>query len=107
MSDPTQDQTSNPAVASTARAVLYTQAGCRFCAAAKALLDKRGIAFEEVALTDDEAGRQRLVERGAGTTLPQLILDGAQLGGFDEIRARDASGELRRLLEREHGSDPR
>ena len=76
------------------RVVLYTRAGCRFCAAAKALLEQRGIAFEEVDTTDNDVALQRAILETGAATLPQLVVDGKPVGGFDEIRALDRSGEL-------------
>ena len=82
----------------SARVLLYTEVGCRFCAAAKALLALRGFAFEEIDVTDDLAARQGLFERGGMATLAQLFVDGRLVGGFDEIRDLDRTGVLGHLL---------
>lgn len=79
-------------------AVLYTRAGCQFCAAAKALLLKRGIPFEEIDVTGDAVALERLTERSGLSTLPQLFVDRRLVGGFEDIRRLDASGELASLL---------
>ena len=82
------------------RPVLYTRAGCQFCAAAKALLAKRGIGFEEIDVTGDAEALERLAERSGLATLPQLFRDGEPLGGFEDIRRLDSSGELQAQIER-------
>jgi glutaredoxin 3 len=81
--------------------ILYTRTGCQFCAAAKVLLNARGVAFAEVDVTTDDAARESLFQRSGLATLPQLFIDGELVGGFDEIRALARSGGLRRIAQSE------
>ena len=78
---------------------VYTTEGCPFCMRAKAFLDKRGVAYEErfISRTDHE-GRQRLVNETGGYTFPQIIIDGQNIGGWDELSTLDQRGELDALL---------
>jgi glutaredoxin 3 len=102
MADETQASTAARSLDSSppspAAVVLYTRAGCQFCAAAKGLLGARGVVFVEVDLTTDGAAREKLVQRTGLATLPQLFIDGDLVGGFEEIRALHRSGELRRRV---------
>lgn len=78
---------------------LYTGPGCRYCVQAKRLLQRKGIAFEETRLgATDVEGRARLVELTGRFTVPQLIVDGRALGGFDDLKALDDAGGLDALL---------
>jgi glutaredoxin 3 len=70
------------------------QRDCRFCAAAAALLTRRGIDFDVIDLTDDEPGRRELAVRTGLATLPQFFSDGELVGGFDALLKLDRSGKL-------------
>jgi glutaredoxin 3 len=64
---------------------------------AKRLLDARGIAFDEVDLANDHALRAQVLERTGRRTVPQIFIDGRSIGGFEELAALDAAGELKDL----------
>jgi glutaredoxin 3 len=74
--------------------VMYSTTYCGYCRAAKRLLDERHLPFTEVDCTHDPSTRARLVEETGRRTVPQIYLDGVPIGGFDELRALDRSGEL-------------
>jgi glutaredoxin 3 len=76
------------------RIEIYTTQWCGFCARAKALLDARGLSYEEISLADDPRFRQRLVELSGRWTVPQIVVDGKPIGGFSELRALERSGRL-------------
>ncbi|HEX2112127.1 MAG TPA: glutaredoxin domain-containing protein [Gaiellaceae bacterium] len=80
-----------------ARIQMYTTAWCGYCVRAKALLEQRGLPFEEVRVDDDPNFRTRLEELTGGWTVPQIVIDGAPIGGFSELWQLDRSGELERL----------
>jgi glutaredoxin 3 len=73
---------------------MYTTRWCGYCVRAKALLESRGIAFEEIELDDDPGFRQRLLELTGGWTVPQILIDGRPIGGYTELWQLDRSGEL-------------
>ena len=76
------------------RVTVYTTEPCGYCRTAKALLDRRGIPFEEINLSKDADGRAELVSRTGMMTFPQVIIDGRPLGGFQELAAADRAGRL-------------
>jgi glutaredoxin 3 len=80
-----------------ARIQMYTTRWCGYCVRAKALLDGRGLAYEEIQLDDDPAFRAHLLELTGGWTVPQILIDGAPIGGFAELWALERSGGLDRL----------
>jgi glutaredoxin 3 len=80
------------------RITVYTTEPCGYCRTAKALLDRRGIPYDEVNLSKDGAGRAELVSRTGMMTFPQVIVDGEPIGGFQELVAADRSGRLADLL---------
>ena len=80
--------------------LVYTTDPCSFCTRVKQLLDARGIAYSEVNLARDPAGRAELVQRTGMMSFPQVLVDGEVIGGFQETIAADRSGRLTQLIER-------
>lgn len=76
---------------------MYTTRWCGYCVRAKALLESRGLEFEEISLDNDPRFRQRLLELTGGWTVPQILIDGRPIGGYTELWQLDRSGELERL----------
>lgn len=77
---------------------LYTTEMCPYCVAAKALLSKRGIAYDEINLSRDPDSREQLVNTTGMATFPQIVIDGEAIGGFNELRYAASSGRLAELL---------
>jgi glutaredoxin 3 len=77
---------------------MYTTDFCPYCRSAKALLERRGILFEEINLSRDPDGRTELVRRTGMVTFPQIVIGGEPLGGFQELAAAEKSGRLDELL---------
>jgi glutaredoxin 3 len=78
----------------TTRITVYTTEPCGYCRTAKALLDRRGIPYDEINLAKDASGRAKLVEATGMMTFPQVIVDGEPIGGFQELAAADRDGRL-------------
>ena len=76
------------------RIQIYTTRWCGYCVRAKALLDAKGIAYEEISLDDDPAFRRNLFDLTGGWTVPQILIDGTPIGGFTELWRLDKSGAL-------------
>lgn len=82
-----------------AKVEIYTKWGCPYCVAAKALLDKKGVAYSEYDITMGGPKRAEMIERVPGAmTVPQVLVDDRALGGFDDISALDRVGKLDPLL---------
>ena len=79
------------------RVQIYTTDWCGYCVRAKALLDGKGLPYEEVNLDDDPAFRQKLLDLTGGWTVPQILIDGRPIGGYTELWRLDKSGELEQL----------
>ncbi len=77
---------------------VYTTNFCPYCRSAKALLDKRGVAYEEINLARDADARNWLHQLTGMATFPQIVIDGQPIGGFDQLRAADRAGTLDALL---------
>ena len=78
---------------------MYTRKWCGYCTAAEDLLDRKGVAYEQIDCTGDRQIRSWLVEvTGGRTTVPQIFINGRSIGGYDELAALDRKGELDRML---------
>ena len=77
---------------------LYTTDRCAYCVQAKKLLDRRGVAYEEINLARDSDGRDALVAKTGMLTFPQILIGGELLGGYNETAAAEKSGRLQELL---------
>jgi glutaredoxin 3 len=73
---------------------MYTTKWCGYCVRAKALLDGKGLAYEEINLDADPGFRQRLFDLTGGWTVPQILIDGRPIGGYTELWRLDREGEL-------------
>ena len=82
----------------TTNVIVYTTEPCGFCRQAKALLESRGVPYEEVNLAKDADGRADLVSRTGQMTFPQVLVGERSIGGFRELLAADRSGTLQSLL---------
>ncbi|MEM7769294.1 MAG: glutaredoxin 3 [Cyanobacteria bacterium P01_E01_bin.6] len=79
---------------------IYTWSMCPFCVRAKALLNKKGVAFTEYCIDGDEAARDLMAKRSRGRrTLPQIFINDKHIGGCDEIHDLERQGRLNLLLE--------
>ena len=76
------------------RIQVYTTRWCGYCVRAKALLDGKGIDYEEITLDDDPTFRRSLHELTGGWTVPQIVIDGTPIGGYTELWRLDKSGQL-------------
>ena len=79
------------------RVKMYTWTVCPYCVRAKDLLNKKNIAFAEVNLDGKDDELAELRERTGMRTLPQIFIDDRLIGGFTELAAMDAKGELKGL----------
>jgi glutaredoxin 3 len=78
--------------------MLYTTEPCGFCRQAKALLSKRGLAYDEINLAMDADGRAELAKRTGMMTFPQVIIGDQLVGGFTELVSAAKSGRLSELV---------
>jgi glutaredoxin 3 len=84
-----------------AKIEIYTTMFCGYCARAKRLLESKGVAYTEISVDMDAEGRRIMVQRAGGrSTVPQIFIDDAHVGGSDELAALDRAGRLDPLLGR-------
>jgi glutaredoxin 3 len=80
------------------KVTVYTTSYCPYCARAKRLLERKGVAYEEIDAEGKEELRAWLVEKTGQMTVPQIFVGERSLGGFSDIDALDRQGKLDPIL---------
>lgn len=83
----------------SAEVLIYTMTTCPYCVAAKKLLKKKGVAFEEVNLDQHPDRWSECEKRSGQQTVPQIFLGDRHIGGCDDLEVLNKSGELDKLIE--------
>jgi len=81
-----------------AKIEIYTTPWCGYCARAKALLEKKGAAYDETDVMEDAVKRAEMRERSRSSTVPQIFINGQHIGGSDELAALEQAGKLDPML---------
>ena len=78
---------------------IYTQPWCPYCARAKHILQRHGIAYREIEALHGTPEREESIRRSGGiTTVPQIFVRGRHIGGSDELVRLERSGALDSLF---------
>ncbi len=81
-----------------AHVTIYTTRFCGYCVVAKRLLTAKRATFTEVQADDRADLRNWLIDTTGRTTVPQIFINGAPIGGYDDMAQLEKRGELDRLL---------
>jgi glutaredoxin 3 len=77
---------------------VYTKDPCPYCNSAKALLNERGIPFEEIKLSwSDHEAFMELAKKSGMKTVPQIFADEKLIGGYQELSMQDQKDQLASL----------
>ena len=83
-----------------ALAEIYTTAVCSYCLAAKNFLKQRGCDYREIRIDREPGKLDEMLERSDGRrSVPQIFINGAHIGSYDDLVAAERSGRLREILE--------
>ena len=78
---------------------VYMGPRCNFCDAAKRLLKRNNIPYNEINIALDESKREEMLKKSNGAkTIPQIFIDEKHIGGYVELKALESKGELDTLL---------
>lgn len=78
--------------------LIYTTAWCPYCIRAKALLDKKGVAYEEIGVDGQPDLRAEMSRKAGRTSVPQIWIGSTHVGGCDDLYALERAGKLDALL---------
>ena len=78
---------------------VYTGPRCNFCDAAKRLLVRNNIAFNEINIALEDGKREEMLNKSNGRrTIPQIFFNDLHIGGYQELRELEKKGELLNLV---------
>jgi len=81
------------------KVVIYTGPICNFCSAAKHLLTKKKVNYEEIDVSDNPEKREEMLRKSNGMkTIPQIFIGEKHVGGYVELKDLENKGELDTLL---------
>lgn len=81
-----------------AKVEMYSTPVCPYCVRAKALLDKKGVAYTDVNVMMSGAKRKEMEKRSGARTVPQIFINDKAIGGCDELFELDFDGDLNKML---------
>ena len=78
---------------------IYSGPQCPYCTKAKALLQKKNVAYEDINVKEDSEKLNEMLERTGGRkTIPQIFVNGQHIGGCDDLYALNDAGKLDEML---------
>ncbi len=66
---------------------IYTTAWCPYCIAAKRFFKEKGWDFKEINIEEEGMSRKDLLKVGKAMTVPQIVIDGEAIGGYNDLRS--------------------
>ncbi len=78
--------------------ILYSTPICPYCVRAKNLLQKKGVPFQEIDISENPALETEMIRLTGKMTVPQIVINGTPVGGCDDLYELERTGELDRLL---------
>jgi|TARA_B100001093_G_scaffold393115_1_gene379706 glutaredoxin 3 len=78
---------------------IYTGPLCNYCDAAKRLLDRNNVSYDEINIVDVDGAMDKMIAKSNGKrTIPQIFFDDQHIGGYDDVRALEKENKLQDLL---------
>ncbi|MFQ6676817.1 MAG: glutaredoxin family protein [Fidelibacterota bacterium] len=77
---------------------IYSTSWCPYCRKAKAILDGKGIAYEEINIEEKGMSRDDLSKITGGMSVPQIVINDEPIGGYDNLWVLNQNGELDKKL---------
>ncbi len=76
------------------KVTIYCWTYCPYCVKAKALLDEKGIAYEEIIIDNDPAALKSLQSKTGSGTVPQIFVEDVFIGGCDDLFQLESRGKI-------------
>ena len=77
---------------------IYSTSWCPSCNAAKQFLISKGLKYEEINIEEIGMSREELAQLTGGMTVPQIVINENNIGGFDKLIVLNQSGDLEKML---------
>lgn len=79
--------------------VIYTTTVCPYCVRAKALLERKGLKYEEINAENEKVRDDMIKKAGGMRTVPQIFIGDTHIGGCDDLYALDKEGKLDKMVQ--------
>eukprot|EP01083_Nonionella_stella_P006307 18345_1 len=86
--------------------IIYTITGCKYCKAAKSLFKELNVPCSVINLDNHPDRRKEMIELSQRKTVPQIFFNMDHIGGFDDLKKLEYSGELVSKINRTLESPP-
>ena len=73
---------------------VYTTSWCGPCKMAKRLLDEKNLDYNEIDIEEKGWSREDLFKKTGGRTVPQIVIEGETIGGYDDLIIMENQGKL-------------
>ena len=80
---------------------IYATAICPYCVRARRLLERKGVAYDEIRVDRDREQLKTMIRRSNRTTVPQIFIGEYHIGGYDDMADLDEAGKLDVLLDQQ------
>ena len=78
---------------------MYTGPMCGFCDAAKRLLQRNDLSFNEIDISSKDGLMEEMIKKAKGKrTIPQIFFNEYHVGGYQELRNLEKENKLKDLL---------
>lgn len=81
-----------------ANVIVYSSAHCPYCVMAKQLLERKGVAFQEIRVDLEPAKREEMMHKSKQRTVPQIFINDQAVGGYTDLLAIDRANKLDQML---------
>ena len=79
--------------------IVYMGPRCNFCDAAKRLLHRNNIPYNEINIALEDGKREEMLNKSnCKKTIPQIFFNELHIGGYQELRDLEKKGELLALV---------
>ena len=75
--------------------IVYSGPMCGYCDAAKRLLERNNLKFTDIDVSTKDGLRDEMTKKANGRrTIPQIFFNDEHVGGYQELRELEKSGQL-------------
>jgi glutaredoxin 3 len=86
------------AAPATPDVTMYATGWCPYCSRARALLERKGVAWHEIDIEAEPEKRAEMMQRSGRRTVPQIFIGDHHVGGSDDLHELEREGRLDALL---------
>jgi glutaredoxin 3 len=77
---------------------MYATGWCPYCARARALLERKGVRWQEIDVEAEPGRRAEMIEKSGRRSVPQIFIGERHVGGSDDLHELERNGQLDALL---------